>query len=135
MGPETHVTLSVATAIGLAVMIWRSSAQLSELKTRMDVVWDYLMRRGQAEGIHIGAMTRNSPLSLTDDGRGWFTGELGEKLVNWYRVRGKGLSERDLYLGIEKEFGEVIAREVCVPKGVHAGACLAAAVLFCHESE
>lgn len=135
MGPETQFTLTIGTLLALGGIVWRSSAKFSELSTKVDVIWDHLIRRGQAEGIHAGAMARNSPLVLTDDGRAWFAGPLGDDIRKWYQSTGKKFTDRDLYAALEKEFGERIAREVSVPRAVHSGACLAAAVLICHESD
>ena len=132
MNPDLHLTISLGTALTLIGVVWRASAQISEMKLKVDTLWDYVIRRGRAEGLHAGALAQNSPITITPDARRWFEGLAGD-LHAWYQKAGRGLADRELYVALEKQFGERITNEVCVPHRVHAGACLAMAALVCRE--
>jgi hypothetical protein len=84
MGPETHLYLSAGTALALGGFIWRFSAAQSALQVKVDTLWSFLLRRGEAEGLSAGALQKNSPVTLTPAGAGWFAGGLGADLRGWY---------------------------------------------------
>ena len=134
MGPETSLTLSVGTLIAIAGFIWKFSTQIAAISVKIDTLWDFHMKRGQIEGLHMGAMTRNSPLSLTQVARDWFT-SLEADVKTWYRKTDKRVSDRDLFVLLEKEFGQRITDEICIPHQITREVCLAGAVLICRECD
>jgi hypothetical protein len=133
MGPETHLYLSAGTALALGGFIWRFSAAQSALQVKVDTLWSFLLRRGEAEGLSAGALQKNSPVTLTPAGADWFAGGLGADLRGWYAgLRAKPTGPA-LAFEIERAFGRRIVDEVCLPRGVSQGACLAAAALVCQS--
>ena len=96
--------------------------EIAVIKERMDVVWEFLMRRALAEAVKSGIATINSPVKIDHAACQWFENmeaDLG-KLYQQFT----GLSDAGMMLEIERHFGERIVKEVCVPHGVFAGACL-----------
>ena len=49
---------------------------------------------------------------------------LAGPLREFYLKMGRHLSERELYVEIERRFGDRIVKEVCIPLGIDRGACL-----------
>jgi hypothetical protein len=132
LGPDAQLTLTLGTLVAVAGFVWRFSSRFAALELKANTVWDYLMRRGEAEGLRVGALTKNSPVSLTDGARERLA-PLEADLKAWYRRAGRKLVDRDLSAALEKEFGQRIADWVAVPHGLHQGTCLLAAVLLCRE--
>ena len=107
--------------------VWWVSARLARLELRLDIVWQFIMRRAMVEALQKGVAVYNSPFAVTAEARAWMV-NLAQPLHDFYRKLGRVLSDDDLALEIERRFGEQIVREVCVPHGLTAGACLLIAV-------
>ncbi len=96
--------------------------------------------RGIAEGaINRGAdgepiMTINSPIAISPEARSWFDSLKGD-LRAFYRRLGLEMSQPELMRLIEEKYGDVILKEVCIPHGLFAGACLVIAAEIAREAD
>lgn len=126
--------LAVLTAIG-SVLVWmlRIARHLGKLELQVDTMWMFLTRRAVAEGNSTGLLKVNSPVSLSDRGRALLAPFLDE-LRGIYASVGAGKSDAELMLEIERRLGERIVKDVCIPNGIHSGACLVAAVCLAKET-
>lgn len=69
---------------------------------------------------------------LSVDARQWFN-HMADELQLFYRTSGHGMTPRDLFVEIERRFGDRLFTDVCVPHGYHAGGCIALAVEVAKE--
>jgi len=97
--------------------------RLSKVEVHTTTLWEFVLRRGMAEAIQKGAATMNSPIRLTAEAIEWMAG-LSIELREAYEDRWKDLDDVALSVAIEKEFGERITVEVCLPHNITNSACL-----------
>ena len=76
--------------------------------------------------------TCHSDLAITDEVRGWYC-NLAARLKVFYHHVGVRMTNRELFLAIEVQFGDEIVQEVCIPHGLLAGSCILAAIAVCRE--
>ena len=110
-----------ATAIGVWINL---KEKLAKLEVKVDTMWDFQMRRAMAEAVTKGVATMNSPLTIDEKTAMDWLGNLVLPLREFYGRFGKNLTDRDLMLAIERQFGNQIVRQVCVPHGLKDGSCL-----------
>lgn len=130
---ELHITVTVGTILGLVGTAIKVAMAMSKMQTRLDIMWDFTMRRALAEGLNKHVVTQNSPVVVTDEARSWFEG-IKSELQQFYLDKGSKLSDADLQVAIEKLFGERLAQEISIPHKLHAGSCLLAAILIAKEA-
>jgi len=99
-----------------------------------DTMWDFLIRRAESELISKGLGTKNSPIEINENAKAYLIG-LKDELRKFYRTLGRNLTDQELALEIERRYGEQILKEVCIPHGLYAGACLLIAMEVAKESE
>ena len=97
--------------------------RLSKVELHSTTMWEFVLRRGMAEAIQKGAATLNSPLRLRPEALEWMAG-LSTELRKAYDERWKDLDDIGLCVAIEKEFGDRITMEVCLPHNITNAACL-----------
>lgn len=112
---------------GLLISFIRLVARFARMELKIDTVWDFQMRRAQSEAVNKGVATMNSPVMVSDEAKQWMAPIIGP-IREFYVHLGRRMSDRDLYLEIERRFGDQILREVCIPHGLDQGACLLIAV-------
>jgi hypothetical protein len=96
--------------------------RFAEYGVKVDTLWDFLFRRGASEAVQRGLGVMNSPIVINDGAKAWFDGMRNE-LQAWYLLH-TDLTDSDLMIAIEQNFGDRILREVCIPNGIYQGACL-----------
>lgn len=110
-------------------IVWR----LAHLNQRVDLIWDFLMRRALSEGLAKGLVIQNSPLRVIDDkARAAYEPLLGRLRVFGEKT-GRRMTERELFIELEKRFGEEMSRTVCPALELSAGACLHVAAALMRE--
>lgn len=122
---------SVAAAIGVVASgLWFLIAKISAFSTRVelledrvDVIWGALMRRAEANAVINGMAVMNSPLVFNEAAFSWMA-HLAAPLREAYDAKWKGLDDYELAFQIEKEFGEQIRTEVCIPHKIKDFECL-----------
>lgn len=100
-------------------VIWRQA----QLELKVDLIWDFLIKRAMAEAVHVGAATMNSPLVIKEETREWFK-DITPELQEFYHLKGFKLTDQALALEIERIWGEKILKDICIPYKLHQGACL-----------
>lgn len=75
----------------------------------------------------------NTSIKLNSESRSWMA-FLKNDLQALYKSVGHNLSDIDLALEIERNFGDLIVKKVCIPNGLLAGACLLIAVEIAKEN-
>lgn len=110
----------------------RRSDSLATLGSRMDVLWDFVRRRATSEFIAQKMGPSAFPPELYPEKRKFYE-PLADDLKQFYNSAGSALAEPDLFGALEKIFGERIVQHVCVPLGLHAGACILGAMAVCRE--
>lgn len=134
MTPEAiaaYVTLAVAVASGVYqfVMI---SVRFAKLELKVDTMWSFLVRRGQAEAVRTGIATLNSPIIVNEEAKEWMR-HMGPELRAIRAGLVPDISDDKLAFVIEGKLGDRILKEVCIPKGLMLGACLQIAVAVAKE--
>lgn len=64
-----------------------------------------------------------SDVKISEEAKSWIS-NLARPLKDFYTSIGRHLDKDDLYLEIERRFGDQILRELCIPRGLSLGACL-----------
>lgn len=103
------------------------------LEFKTNLIWDFMMRKALSEGLQKGLMTQNSPIELAPRVRPYYAGMAAE-LKAFYRKH-QHLDEREMFRLFEHHFGERMVKEVCVPLGLVAGACVIMAIAIAREPE
>lgn len=140
MTPPYYEIVTVLIALSgliltLAMALFRHAGRLASLEVKVDTMWTFQLRRGISESLQQGVFTKNSPLQITDHARVWMS-SLVIDLQNTYRdKRWTKLRDPDLAEIIEREFGERLLHEVCIPRSLSMGACLIMAMKIAREAE
>jgi hypothetical protein len=123
----------VPAVLTLASISYYTITRLARLELKVDTIWDFLIRRALSEAVNKGVGTVQSPFQPSAQARAYFGGLVNE-LREFYRTVGCKLrSDRELFVAVERRFGERFLREVCIPHGLDAGACIHAAIALMKE--
>lgn len=101
--------------------------KFSALEVKVNTMWDFQIRRGFAESVHAGAATMNSPLTI-DPHIKEYLNPIKEQLVSFWEEVGRRLTLRECMIELEKRFGYDLLHLLCLPRGIHEGACLLVAL-------
>lgn len=118
---------------------WRATVTESCLRNdkRVSELWRFRMRRGYAEALSSGLATprhgNNRDLFLTDQVRAAFQ-PIAADLRTMYESL-KPIHKDDLMEHIERDYGDWLMQEICVPFKVQDGACLQFAAQVAMENE
>lgn len=111
----------------------RLDAKVEGIDEKVNVIWEYLIRRAMSEAVFKGVATLNSPIVITEEAKTWME-ELKPELQKLFLNGWQKLPDRMLLMEIEKKFGERIVRNICIPHGLHSGACLLIALQVAKEA-
>lgn len=123
MPNENIIMWLIGGACGVGVFAAHMISRLAKVELKIDTVWEFLVRRAVSEAVVKGVATINSPVRLAENAREWLE-PLKSALTQFYARQGHGLTDGQLMMAIEQQFGDRIFREVCIPHGLWAGACL-----------
>lgn len=98
--------------------------RLSRVESKVDVLWNFLLRRSISEGLNSGFLTRESPLKANVQILERHPEVIGD-IKAWYETEGCQLLDLDLFVEIERRFN-VPLHALCEHEGMMDGACLAA---------
>lgn len=128
-----------SAASKIAILI-EEVKQIAELRRSIDVtnervntLWGFLLSRGIAEAVTKGVATMNSPITVTEEAKAWFE-PIVAQLRTFYDGEGRGLSDVNLAIEIERRFGDRILKEICIPHGLFMGACLVIALQLLRDN-
>lgn len=97
--------------------------ELAEIKIKVETMWNFLLKRGVAEGVNNGMLTMNSPVRLTPESARVME-HMAAELTAFRDEKFPAADEKLLALEIEKAFGDRLVKEVCVPNNISYGVCL-----------
>lgn len=122
-----RITGLIVTAIGsLGTFIY----VICDLRVRVNKLWkdnetmiDFHVRRSWSEAFQKNIATINSPTEISAEAKAWMN-PIVDDVKLFYARLGRHLNERDLWLEIERKFGDRMLKEVCIPHGLSQGACI-----------
>lgn len=126
------VTSIVSAILSVFSVIYLSGVKIAKIEVKVDTMWSFLMRRAIAEVVFKGLADMNSPIVIRKEAKALFRG-LTEDLRSFYRGLGKELTDVDLIMLLEQQFGDRILKEVCIPNGLLMGACMIIALEIAKE--
>lgn len=118
---------AVTGCASLLTVVYLLAVKITRIELKVDTLWDFQLRRGTAEGVGKGFMTLNSPVAIDTAALSWLS-PLRDDLTAFYKKHGYSLSQQDLASEIERQWGERIMRDICIPRGVSHGVCLMIAI-------
>ena len=113
----------ILSTLGLVTSLYTSLIKMAKMEVQVDTMWEFLMKRAISEAVNKGAATLNSPLVFTEEAKSWFA-PMKIELQEIYAKQGQKWKESQLCLEIEKQLGERILKEVCIPYKLYQGSCL-----------
>lgn len=116
----------LATAITLGAMIRNNIRRTAQMELKLDIIWTYLLERGIASMITNGLATMNSPIVISDEAVSWFD-DLKSDLKRIYN-KNKLAKDTQLAFEIQKELGDRLFKEICIPHRVNNGECISIAL-------
>jgi len=141
IGITISVLANFLTAAGLVItyiQLRRSDSEAREeevermtrIEVHVETLWDFHIRRSMVEATNRGLGTLNSPFVMTEDAMSM--GEsLKDDLLDWYAdyvTKVPNSNDRDLFIEIERVFGERLIREMCMPNKIQEGTCILIAI-------
>lgn len=125
------LTVAAFTLVGMLgamiIKIISLSNRFTRIEFQVETMWAFQMRRAQSEAVHKGYAYRNSPLLIKESSKDLML-PLASELRGFYRSLKKPMTDSELAMLIESQFGERLLIEVCIPNGLVLGACLPIAI-------
>jgi hypothetical protein len=112
---------TILSSIGVVGMLGLAY-QLGRYTERVNTMWQSFLTRSVAEGVKRGMLEVHSPVRLVNDS-GNALQSMAEELRALHQANPK-LSETDLSLLIQKNFGARLLHDVCLPNDIPYGVCL-----------
>ncbi len=113
---------SCGVGLTFLAVLWIAAVKITRLEVKVDTMWGFLMKRAVVEGLDRGMLTVNSPVRLEPHSADMFV-HMADDLKEFGTAH-KSLKEADLALAIEKQFGDRLVHEICVPNNISFGVCL-----------
>jgi hypothetical protein len=105
--------------------------QIEKLTTKTETLIDFLVRRGVSGAVNKGWAEMHSPARITIQGEQAAAAIL-PKIIPWY-IRyahaHPNAAEKDLFIELERNFGDLIVEAICIPNKVEYGECLSLMVM------
>ncbi len=121
---QVGLIIAVASGVGsLFGWIYVGVYRVAQMQLKVDTMWEFLLRRAKVEAVQAGVGVFNSPFLITEEAKK-IVAPLAPRLREFGAKIGCTMSLSELALAIERQFGEELIRDVCIPNGLHAGACL-----------
>ncbi len=115
------------------IKFFEIDTRLVSIEAKLNALWDYNIRRARTETLYKGFGTEHSPLIINEDIKKIYEKYIPELKAFYKKING-GLTDRELFILMDQEFGERFVREVCVPYNMASGACIDIACTLCKES-
>ena len=117
------VVASVPAVLGVILSL---AIRVGKVEGRSLVIWDFLMDRALVEAIKHNVVIPESHPRIRIDALGWMTkySAIAKELHQLYDCMGRKLSDLELTLEIQRQFGKKILHDICIPNGLTQGECL-----------
>jgi hypothetical protein len=130
LSPAEMLSL-IISAVSLLAVSYLGLIKIARIEVKVDTCWRFLLRRGEAEAVLRGYATKNSPVSVSDErALKVFPADLAEAIQGYFNRLARHLTLVELAAEIERNFGDRLVDEVCIPHGITEGACLVLAMHF-----
>lgn len=124
----------LAALLPLLPLTQAHESWMKAMEVKINTMWDFQLRRGEAEAIARGVALRQSPLAISPEARTWIA-SLAQDLQRLYHTFDPSISDNALALAIEEHYGDALVETVCIPHGLTAGACLIIALAVAKEGQ
>lgn len=126
----TVVLSALALGIAIASLCFtiylagiKNATRIAKIELKVDTMWSFQMRRAMSEVVEKNLGVMESPLVFNSH----VIKELDpmkEALQTAYHRRWVGLTDAEMLLEIERDFGDQLIHRVCIPHNLSHGACL-----------
>lgn len=128
----TAICALIASVLSFLGIVYLAGVKIARLELQVNTIWDFLMRRALGESVQKGLGTMNSPITFNEDAKKLFN-SMSSDLKNFYKTLSKNLSHSELLQRLERNFGDKILREICIPNNLTHGSCLLIALSVASE--
>ena len=125
------LVLSIVTIIGF---VWGFGYKFGRIELQVHELWDFLMRRAKGEALSKGWGSTGSQFHINPTGYAKIEAFLDKFLPAFASMTKRKLSDQQMYRELERDFGDFIVEQICVPNGMSSGACLILIVEACRLS-
>jgi hypothetical protein len=108
----------------------KHAREMATLTVKVDTMWGFTMRQAVSRAVDNDLMKHNSPLEITAKGYNYIK-PVAQELWEYYQkfpTSVSKLTDADLALAIERDFGERLLNEICIPNGLLFGECVILAI-------
>lgn len=118
------------SCLSLASVVYFAGIKMATLTVKVDTMWTFMMKRAVSEAVSADLMKHNSPLEITAKGYSYIQPMANElwQYYQKYTVSASKLNDADLALAIERDFGERLLKEICIPNNLLFGECIILAI-------
>ena len=134
-GPTVALVGIISIALGLITSILVFGIKLGALQLKVETMWEFLTRRAYAEFINKGLGAMSSPIEITPKGLIMIMPFIEKFLPFWSSLLAKNpsITDGELFLEIERQFGDFLVEQICIPHQLSAGACVIAVIMGCRK--
>ncbi len=122
-------------AVYEAVAAWnQASAKIHENERTVATLLEMMKRNAMTEAVVKGLATMNSPFLITQQARDCYK-TIAVDLKDFYRKVGVHMTPNELFLEMQRRFGDRLLREVCIPMELISNACIVIAIEIAKEPD
>lgn len=126
---QIGVLVAIATGLSsLFAIAYFTGGKLARLETKVETMWEFMVKRGKIELLQRGLGEMNSPIKITAEALSWFA-PMQDDLKRFYAEHLVGVNENEARLQIERKFSDRLVKEICLPHNLQAAACLIIALV------
>ncbi len=110
----------------LGSLLYYTVTKIARIELKVDTLWDFIIRRAVGETISKGLGSFNSPFEVHENICELVRPYVPQIEAKLGKDKLKKISNRDLFIYIEKNYGEMFFAKICAPYGFNKGACVLA---------
>jgi hypothetical protein len=118
------------SCLSLVSVFYFAGIKMATLTVKVDTMWTFMMKRAVSEAVGNDLMKHNSPLEITAKGYNYIK-PMANEMWQYYQkhaISASKLNDADLALAIERDFGERLLKEICIPNNLLFGECIILAI-------
>jgi hypothetical protein len=121
---------AVMSCLSLLSVFYFAGVKMATLSVKVETMWSFQMKRIISEAVNNDLMRHNSPLEITAKGYDYIK-PMASELYEYYQkysTTASKLTDADLALAIERDFGERLLKDICIPNNLLFGECIILAI-------
>jgi hypothetical protein len=126
------IAILLLFGVGIGVPYYYIMGRFDQIEKRVDALWDYLIRGAHSEAVAKGLGNINSPFILNEATRVFFRNYIGD-LRKFYEENCSSLSDNEIFVILDKEFGDHLMKDIGIPNNLTHGSVITAAVEIAKE--